>query len=144
MWFQLGQDQLTTMKEVSARFTVVPVSGQPNTFFLSEKKPPNVRVIGGIEFKEGKLTWIQRSWGNFIGLDSATDAAKAIYAALESASSASGTSATISTRVQRVPDIEFKTVTLDFGRRRVTISSTDATPNAGGKQMDVTESVRAQ
>ncbi len=132
------------MKEASGRFTVVPVTGRPNTFFLSESQPPNVQVIGGIEFKEGRLTWVQRSWGSFSGPSSSTDATNAVYAALESASLAAGTAATISTKIQRVPDIEFKTVTVDFGRHKVIITSTDGTSRTGGKQVSVTESIHAQ
>jgi len=142
--FALGQEQVSTMKEVSAKFTIVPVTGQNDTCFLSESKPPNVNVIGGLAFKNGRLSWIQRSWGNFSGASTATEATKALFAAIESAGAAEGTAANVSTKVQRVPEIEFKTITFEFGRRKVVMTSSEGSPKAGGKQVSITESVSTQ
>jgi hypothetical protein len=142
--FQIGQDQSSVMKEISARFTVVPVTGQPDTFFLRDSNQRNGQILGGVTFKGGKISWIQRSWGSFSGQSKAADAVNALFAAVESASSVAGTTARISTKTQRVPDIEFKAVTLDFGQRKVTIMLSDATPEAGGKGVSITESVHDQ
>jgi len=132
------------MKLISARFSVVTVADKPGTYFLYPLQPSKRGVEGGIAFRDGKLVWAQKVWGSYSGASSASDSAKAVFAAIESATAASGKTASVSTTVQRVPDIEFKTVTLDFGRRKVVISSVDATPKEGGKQVSVTESVHSE
>src|SRR5690606_2933230 len=118
-----------------ANFHVVSVSGQVDMFFLSESKPPNVQVIGGISFRNGRLSWIQRTWGNFDGDNNAADIAKAIFAALESATVASGSEATITTTLQRVPGLEFRTINYQFPGRKVTVTTTEDASRRGGSQV---------
>lgn len=139
--FKLGADQSSVMKQAEATFHVVSVSGQSDMFFLSESKPPNVEVIGGISFKNGRLTWIQRTWGNFHGEAKAADIAKAIFAAIESATVASGSDATITTALQRVPGLEFRTINYQFPGRKVTVTTTEGDSRRGGSQVSIEESV---
>ncbi len=137
----LGSDQIAVMSEIKSRYFVVTVSGQPNTFFLSDGKPPNVKVIGGVGFENGKLRWIQRNWGSFAGKGNSLDASKALFSAIESATSISGAAAAITTKVQRVPGGEFKTVYFEFPNRKVTFSTTDGDASIGGQQVSIDESV---
>jgi len=137
----LGSDQIVVMNEIKARYFVVTVSGKPSTFFLSDGKPPNVKVIGGVEFENGKLRWIQRNWGSFAGKGSSLVASKALFSAIESATSSSGAAATITTKVHRVPGGEFKTVYFDFPNRKVTFTTTDGDASIGGQQISIDESV---
>jgi hypothetical protein len=138
----LRADQVETMKQIKAHFEVVTVTGQPDTFFLYEGKRPNLRVVGGVAFQSGRVSWVQRTWGNFEGKTSAVDVSGALYSAIESATSASGASATITTKVHRVPGIEFKTVTFDFSDRRVTMTTSEGDAAHGGKQVGIDESIR--
>lgn len=137
----LGTDQISLMSEIKSKYFVVTVSGQPDMFFLSDGKPPNVKVIGGVRFDNGKLRWIQRNWGSFAGKGSSLDASKALISALESATSSSGVAATVTTRVHRVPDGEFRTVYFDFPNRKVTFATTDGDASIGGQQVSIDESV---
>jgi len=142
--FELGADQSSVMKRAEANFHVVSVSGQVDMFFLSESKPPNVQVIGGISFRNGRLSWIQRTWGNFDGDNNAADIAKAIFAALESATVASGSEATITTTLQRVPGLEFRTINYQFPGRKVTVTTTEDASRRGGSQVSVEESISSE
>lgn len=138
----LWADRESVMKEINSRYHVVTVTGQPDTFFVSDGKPPNIRVIGGVAFVGGRLSWIQRNWGSFEGKVNSVEVSKALFSALESAANSSGASATISTKVQRVPGVEFKTVTFEFAGRRVTMTSTDGDSKHGGQQVGIEESIR--
>lgn len=138
----IGTEQVSVMNEIRLRFEVVTVTGQPNTFFLLDGKPPNGNVIGGVSFENGRLTWIQRKWGSFDGMVSSIEVSKAFFAAVESASFASGAKATVSTSSQRVPGMEFKTVNIDFLGRRITVLTTEAETSKGGLQVSIDESVR--
>jgi hypothetical protein len=138
----LRADQEVTMKEIRRHFEVVTVTGQPNTFFLYEGKRPNLRVVGGVAFQNGRVSWVQRTWGNFEGKANAVEVSKALYSAIESAASTSGTAATITTKTQRVPGIEFTTVNFDFPSRRITITTSEGDAAHGGKQVGIEESIR--
>lgn len=141
----LGADQVETMKAIKPYFEVVSVSGQPNKFFLYEGKRPNLRLAGGVEFHNGRLSWAQRTWGNFEGKADSVKVSKALYSAIESAATASGFSAVVTTKNQRVPGIEFNTVTFDFPSRRVTMTTSEAETNQqGGKQVGIEESIRVE
>lgn len=74
----LGMEQSTVMKELRAHFHVVAVTGNSNMFFLSESKPPNASVIGGVSFENGRLAWIQRNWGSFAGKVNSIEVTKAL------------------------------------------------------------------
>ena len=130
------------IKEIKSRFEVVTVAGQPNTFFVYDGKPPHGNVIGGVAFQNGRLSWIQRTWGSFEGKVNSVEVSKALFSALESASSVSGTADAITAKSQRVPGIEFKTVTFEFPGRRITMTTTEAEPKNGGLQVSIDESVR--
>lgn len=141
--FSLGQDRDTVMRAIKDRFEVVTVTGQPDTFFISENKRPNVNVIGGVAFKGGRLIWVQRNWGSFQGRVVSVAVSKALFSAIESASGASNADATISTKTQRVPGTEFKTVTFEFPTRRVTMTTTEGDAKNGGSQVSIEESIRS-
>lgn len=141
MRFVIGTDQRSVMQEVRTRFHVVPLQGNADMYFLSESKPPNVRVLGGISFSNGRLVWAQRNWGQFEGKVTSTDVSKTMFAAIESATAAAGTSATVSTKIQRIPGAEFKSIYFDFPGRKITITSTDGDASNGGKQLSIEESI---
>lgn len=136
----LGMEQTAVMKELHARFHVIAVTGNNNMFFVSESKPPNASVIGGVSFKSGRLAWIQRNWGSFSEKVNPVEVTKALFSAIESATAASGASAIISTSVHRIPGAEFKSVYFDFPGRKITVSTTDGDTKYG-QQVSIEESV---
>jgi len=139
MLFTLGAEQSAVMKVVESRFHIVSAAGQPDMFFLSEAKPPNDRIVGAIAFENGRFNMVQRQWARFDGRVTSTEVTKAIFAALESATAVSGSAATLSTQVQRVPGVEFKSIHFDFPGRRVTILAVDT--DAKHQQVNITESI---
>lgn len=141
MRFALGTEQSGVMQEVRTRFHVVPLQGNPDMYFLSETKPPNVRILGAIRFANGRLVWAQRNWGKFEGKVTSTEVSKTMFAAIESATAEAGTSATVSTKVQRIPGAEFRSIYFDFPGRKVTITSTDGDASHGEKQVSIEESI---
>ena len=141
--FSLGQDRDAVMRSIKDRFEVVTVTGQPDTFFLSETKRPNVNVIGGVAFKGSRLSWVQRNWGSFQGRVASVEVSTALFSAIESASGASNAEATITTKTQRVPGAEFKTVTFRFPNRLVTMTTTDGNAKNGVSQVTIDESIRS-
>jgi hypothetical protein len=141
MLFKLGTPQASVMTEVGARFRVIPVTGSPDMFFLSDKDAANANVIGGISFKDGRLTWVQRNWGSFDGSARADEVAKALYSAIESATTATGSSAIVSTKINRVPGTEFRSTYFQFPGHKVSITVTDGDSTNGGKQVTVDESI---
>ena len=141
MLFKLGAPQASVMTAVASRFRVIPVTGKPDMFFLSERDAPNAKVIGGISFKNGRLSWVQRNWGSFDGSARADEVAKALYSAIESATTATGSSASVSTKINRVPGTEFRSTYFDFPGHKVSITVADGNSAHGGKQVTVDESI---
>lgn len=136
----LGMEQAAVMKELKARFHVVPMAGDSNMFFLSESKPPNVSVIGGVSFENGRLAWIQRNWGSFSGKTNSVEVTKALFSAIESAKASFGASAIVSTTVRRIPGAEFKSVYFVFPGRKITVTTTDGDAKHG-QHVSIDESV---
>lgn len=138
----LGAEKTVVMDELRSRYHIVNVSGQPETFFVSDGKPPNIKVIGSVSFENGRLSWIQRKWGHFSGKVSATDVSKALFAAVEGAAKASAGAVVVTTDVRRVPGGEFKTIYFQFADRRIIFSTTDGDASLGGQQVNIDESVK--
>ena len=141
MRLALGAEQSGVMQQVQARFHIVPLQGSSEMFFLSETKPPNVRILGAITFANGRLSSIQRNWGQFEGKVNSSDVSKTLFAAIESATAEAGASAIVSTKVRRVPGAEFKSIYFDFPGRKITVTSTDGDASHGGNQVSIEESI---
>lgn len=139
--FKLGTPRASVMAAVKGKFTVIPVTGNPDEFFLSSGSPPDAKVVGGVAFKEGRLSWIQRNWGTFSGPSAAIDVAKAIQSALSSATSASGSRATITTEERHVPGTDFRSTYFQFPGHKVTVLVADSTDPDYGRQVTVDESI---
>jgi hypothetical protein len=141
MLFKLGAPRASVVAEAQSKFTLVPVSGNPDMFFLSTGNPPNAKILGGIAFKDGRLSWVQRNWGSFSGPTTAVDLAKAVQSALSSAVSASGSSATITTENKQVPGTDFRSTYFEFPGHKVSISVADSTDQDYACQVTVDESI---
>jgi hypothetical protein len=107
---------------------------------MYENKPPNASVVGGVAFENGRLSWIQRTWGSFSGKVNSVEVTKALFSAIESAKASSGVAATISTNIQRIPGAEFKSVYVVFPDREITVSAVDGDARFG-QQVSIDESV---
>ena len=94
-----------------------------------------------VAFRNGRLRLVQRRWGTFSGKVNSVEVSTALFAALESASNAAGTSAVISTKVLRVPGTEVQTIHFEFPGRKVTMASNNGNPELGGLRVSIEESV---
>ncbi|QSX77807.1 hypothetical protein [Agrilutibacter solisilvae] len=141
MMFKLGESRATVLAEAQTRFALVPVGGNPDMIFLSSGEPPNAKIVGGIAFKDGRLSWVQRNWGNFTGSTAAIDVAKAVQSALSSAASASGSRATITTEEKQVPGTDFRSTYFQFPGHKVSITVADSNDTSYGQQVTVDESI---
>jgi hypothetical protein len=140
----LGDEEAGVTKTLRSRFHLVPVTGQSGIFFISERPPPNVEIIGGVGFMDGRVRWLQRTWGAFDSKVHPAEVSRALFAAVESASNAVGTTtAEVSTDVQRSPGLDYKTVKFRFGNRTVTVGTTDGDAKNGGQQVRIEENIRA-
>lgn len=137
----LGSDRASVLQELRASYNLIDVKERPETVFISTGKPPNVQVIGGVEFFGEKVVWIQRNWGAFSGKTGSAEASKALFAAIENASAASGSTAVVTTRTQRVPGMEFKTMSFIFTGRKIVVSITDISPPQKEQLVSIEESI---
>lgn len=141
----IGMEQQAAMKALNAQLHLIPVEGSTNAFFVSDAEPPNLSVIGAVTFKDGRLDFIQREWGYFSGTSNPVEVSKALFSAVESAKSASGESAVVSTTVQRIPGAAFKTIYFVFPGRKVSLGITDGNDNSKyGQQININESVSSK
>jgi hypothetical protein len=139
--FSLGSPRAEVLAEAAQNFKLVPVPGNPNTFFLSQGAHPNSKLAGGIGFKEGRLYWIQRNWGSFSSADSAVDVAKALHSALASATEATRARPTVTTEQRQVPGTEFRSTYFQFPGHKVSMTVVESSDPAHGRQVTVGESV---
>jgi hypothetical protein len=136
----LGADKATLLKDAQSRYRLIPVQGNPNLVFLSERQPSG-RVVGSVTFTGEKLTAASRNWGSFTGREAVVDVGKALFGAVESVISQTDQSAIVSTKTHRIPGAEFKSIYYEFPGRRIYVTITDADAANGGKQLSVEESI---
>ncbi len=137
----LGADQGSVQKIVDAHFHVIAESENPNNLLLLDSGPPVGDILGGVGFENGRISWIQKTWGSFTGKDNAVEVADALFSALESATNASGTTATINNTVRRIPGREFKSTDFVFHNRKVNLMTTSGNSKSSGRQIVITESI---
>lgn len=141
LWFSLGSEQAIVLAELKERYGVLLRSAETETYIVSEGEPSNPREIGEVAFRNGRLRLVQRRWGTFSGKVNSVEVSTALFAALESASNAAGTSAVISTKVLRVPGTEVQTIHFEFPGRKVIMASNNGNPELGGLRVSIDESV---
>ncbi len=112
-------------------------------YSITADKKPNSKLLGMVTFREGKLVWISRRWGDFNTANNSMEYASALFAALEGAAAASGSTATITTKVSRVPSGEIKQIDFVFSDRKITTLISDGPAQGLGKQAGIDESVSA-
>jgi hypothetical protein len=136
---RIGADKFAVIRDASSRFHVINVAGQDG-IMLSERKPPNVNVIGSITFAGGKVAGASRTWGHFSRRSDPAEVGKALFAAIESVSGKSGVKQpVVTTEVDRIPGGEFKRVRMQYGSRSVSILTVDASSQSAGMSIQVTE-----
>ena len=136
----LGMEQTQVMQELKRRFHIVP-AGQDGTVLVAERQGQLLNYVGGVAFKNGRLTWIQRNWGTFSGKVNSVEVSKSFFSAIESATASSGAAVVTTTKVQRIPGTEFKSVYFSFSDgRKITISTTDGDAK-WGQQVSIEETV---
>jgi hypothetical protein len=139
----LRMDRATVMEKLRARFHIVAVTGDDNSFFVSEKKPPNVQVVGGVKFENDRLSWVQRNWGSFSGQANPVEIGKALFGVMETVTARTDSNVQVGTRSQRIPGAEFDTIEFSFPDRKVTVSVTDG-GSRYGRQVSIDESISSR
>lgn len=134
--FSLGQTESDARKIIEQNFKVISV-GTPNDLVLVD--PKTSQTAGTISFKNGRVSYLGRSWGNFYGPNSAVDSASALTSALESATAESGSTAIIRVETTRQPNAEFRVTHFNFSGRK--ISHIVSKSQLGGEQVAIDESV---
>ncbi|HKH49415.1 MAG TPA: hypothetical protein VKM72_32500, partial [Thermoanaerobaculia bacterium] len=78
-----------------------------DSWFIMEKGDPPSKVIGGIAFKEGRLSWISRDWSNFEKA-TALDFARDFFSLLANLSEEGKSVALIHTSTVRQPGLTLR------------------------------------
>jgi hypothetical protein len=139
MRFTLGSPQSQVMAAIADGFRVVPVSGDQGLVFLAERGASDSKILGSLQFKGGRLTMVQRRWGQFSSDADPHEVGSALFGAIESATRASGPAASITTETQRIPGVLFMTTTFRFAGRNVSVLTTEGSEKDGGKQVSIEE-----
>lgn len=134
--FSLDQSESDARKLIERRFKVISLA-KPNDLVLVD--PKTSKTLGTISFKNGRVSYIGRSWGNFYGPNSAVDSASALTSALESATAESGSTAVIRVETTRQPNAEFRVTYFNFPGRK--ISHIVSKSELGGEQVAIDESI---
>ena len=134
----------TALKKLKEFYVVTERKSQSTEiYFITTGKEPNLKSLGTITFHEGKLDWISRNWGNFNMTNNPMEFASTLFAALEGAAAASGSTATIRTKISRIPSGEIKQIDFVFSDRKITTLISDGPAQGLGKQAGIDESVSA-
>jgi hypothetical protein len=140
----LGMDKENALKKLKESYGVLEQKIRGSEIYtVTSGKEPNFKFLGTVTFREGKLAWISRNWGNFNMANNPMEYASALFAALEGAAAASGSTATITTKVSRVPSGEIKQIDFVFSDRKITTLISDGPAQGLGKQAGIDESVSA-
>ena len=118
----LGMEQALALKQLSSLYKVV---DQPlmahNSYTVVAGKDASSKLLGIVTFSEGKLKWASRNWGMFNFSDSSVVYANTLFAVIEAATTASGSTAVISTKITRAPDLEVKNINFVFADRKISV-----------------------
>ena len=140
----LGMDKENALKKLKEVYGVTEQKMMSGNFYtVTTGKEPNFKLQGTLTFREGKVTWVSRTWGNFNMTNNSMEYASTLFAALEGAAAASGTTATITTKISRGPSGEIKQIDFVFSDRKITTLITDGRDQELGKQASITESISA-
>jgi hypothetical protein len=138
----LGMEQENVLKKLKEFYGV---HEQPlissSLFTVTVDKRPNSKLLGTISFYQGKLTWVGRQWGDFNMSHNPMEYSSALFAAIEGAAAASGSTATITTKISRVPSGEIKQIDFVFSDRKITTMMSDGRDQQLGKSVGITESI---
>ena len=134
--FTLGQSELDARKLIEGNFKIISLA-TPNDLVLVDPNTSN--TLGTISFKNGQVSYIGRSWGNFHGQNSSVESANALTSALESATTQSGAAARIRIETTRQPNAEYRVTYFTFPGRKIShiVSKSDI----GGQQVAIDESI---
>lgn len=140
----LGMDQENVLKKLKEFYGVNEQPQISSSFYTTTAdKRPNSKFLGTISFYREKLMWISRSWGDFKMSNNPMEYSSALFAAIEGAAAASGSTATITTTISRVPSGEIKQIDFVFSDRKITTIMADGRDQELGKSVGITESVSA-
>lgn len=132
----LGEKQEDVERRLSERYKLI---HHKNTILVTKKEKP-FGMLGSLEFQDGLLEGISKSWGTFRGQE-AVDLFESIFNSLSGGKEAI-LIGSVSTSIMREPNLSTKTITIDFlDNRSLTITIFEKVRDISQPQISVTESV---
>lgn len=116
----LGMPEEEAVRALSARFTVRTLEGGGDWIVFDQQG----EKVGSIHSKQGKILRVSRDWIESNSEDS-RKLADRLFSALANIASKDGTSASITTREVRTPDLNAREIQIIFPGRRIWITLTD-------------------
>jgi hypothetical protein len=113
---KLGMPQTEAMELLQRGFTLGQMS---QGYAISSKAGPPFKLLGAVSFKDGKVSWVSKRWGQYSGRG-ATELANALVGTLDSGSG--GAMATITVEPPtRTPELTLTTININFGTKSITL-----------------------
>jgi hypothetical protein len=115
---RLGMPRATVLSKLEGKtLTKTGTDG----WIITEKKGSEFLPVGGIGFKDDKLTWLSRDWGNFDSRDSAIDLSLELFRVFSYLDAKGERIIHISTSTFPTPGMTFKSIEVQSTERKVTI-----------------------
>lgn len=92
---RLGMSKEAVLDHLAADYTLQKIA--EDSWFISSKKGPQFRFMGGVGFRAGKVTWLSRDWGGSFHDSAAVSFAKELYHSLQSVRENSKSTVLVST-----------------------------------------------
>ena len=134
----IGLERAPLLSALQANFTVSPNCSDTAACLVFEGPQSTGTYVGSVTFKDGRLVGASRQWGGFKDHANPVLVTKALLAALESAATASGSRADVSSSLTRVPGADMVTLQFTFPGRRVSVLTTDGNSKYG-QQVSISE-----
>lgn len=136
--FKLGDKKEIIESLISKRYKLVRVTDS-NTYFMTTRDKP-YDWVGSMEFEDGRLTSITKSWGNFTGKE-AMELSQSLFSSISGAKEHIFP-ASIKTSIMREPNFSTMTIKIDFlSNRSVTINIFEKV-NESTPQISIDETVQ--
>lgn len=116
---KLGMPKSVIWSALEGKYKLANV--EADIWVIEEITGPPHRLIGGLAFKDGKLSWISKDWGGS-GRESSLDFAKDLFSLLANLAEGGKGVAMIETNTVRQPGLTLYHLSLVFPGRRILIN----------------------
>lgn len=116
---RLGMPKATVLGALEGKYNLTQTD--ENSWFIMEKGGPPYKHIGGLAFKDGKLSWASKDWGSF-GERGTLDFANDLFSLLSNLGQEGEAVALIKTSTPvRQPGTTLKQIQLIFPNKKITL-----------------------